>query len=256
LISAPLAANAEITAADLEALAGYASKGCVISLDERRADPDIDARAQRAVLLGKAVAEGAWTLVKAEYCTIVPPSITSEIAVGDIEVQRNLTPVSGHNGVEGCFLNIAQLQSDLIEERGWSADRSFEAVFSMFGLGLLEETWGFFSADLSKAPLAPQYLAEGCADFDDFDKIRQSNKLLLSHFDTFVRDYAQYVDCAEDVTLWTKNWAPTFERVTGEVSSNVYQPLTLAAIGIAGGWYEGVSVTQRGTPRPPLCTFN
>lgn len=252
--------------ADDDAAQTYLSEnGCVVGPQERMSPetsgyyPRLREMAQTALAEGQAEQQRDWIVLGPEACTILPPVINSAYDITSPVVQRGIGAIDAHAeyDVYGCFISGEDMQRELMSQENLTADAAVVAYIGVLADGVRSGQVSFFSDDPLRTPIGFQVLTGVCADVPDIAEIRRSQVLMLEHFDTLVRDNATRVACdAEGNTISvTTDVAQTLAEVTDGEAVNAWVMMDMLMLALGAGWVEGTSATERGTPRPPLCSY-
>ncbi|MGK7754775.1 MULTISPECIES: hypothetical protein [unclassified Roseovarius] len=241
-----------------------ANHGCVVGpkdvmaadgVPQNRLD-ELSAYAEAALDAGEAERQGDWIVLEAEICTILPPEIESSYDIESSLVQRHVSAVDANAevGEHGCFIASEGIQNDLVALEGLSPDAAAVAYLEMIAQGVRSGRVTFFSDDPLRTPSGFQALTGACAEVPQIEAIRRSQTLMLEHFDTIVRENAKRVTCAANANPVTIEVAQVLSDATDGESVNQWTMMEVLLLSIGAGWIEGVTATQRGTPRPPICS--
>src|SRR5690606_19466882 len=98
-------------------------------------------------------------------------------------------------------------------------------------------------------------LTEGeCANVPAIDKILRSHRTLIDNSDAFIRADMENVICRTDhAPSWKAR--KIYQKIAGGETSNAWMDTEVRFIAMGAGWIEGISMDDRGTPRPPLCVY-
>ncbi len=226
----------------------YANEGCVIAPDAPR--PDGEAR---LLDLNLAERHEGWLLLGPALCTIAPPDITATLKATDPDVAPFISAVDSDPEYPGCFLDIAGMQENVQKTRGWSAEQAFQEYLRMFGAGVFSGEWRFFSDDPLATPVSVQYTGGGCADVPYAAKLAESHSDMIAAFDGFIRMNATALSCEEGGAMDYVPWAQSYETLGQGPVTNAWLKFEVYMALLTSDWIEGVSLTQKGIPRPPLC---
>lgn len=253
-------AQADTSSRLLDVLAGL---GCAVGPEARMVQTlpastpyaALRAFADQALDNGTAVQQGDWTVLNARTCTIRIPDLTSPVALDDPEAQAALSAVDAYPEDAGCFFETDRFATALMDTRGFTEDEAARAYIDMFGVAIAEGKATFYSGDPLRTPPGFQSLVGDCAEVPNIDLIRYNQSLLRQHFDTVVRTNAAKVRCGPsgpvvDFTAYRESLAAVSDGRPG----NAFGGLELHVIAMAAGWVEGHGATDRGRPRPPICS--
>lgn len=244
-----------------ESIAAY---GCVVgprqNIGPEPPSPELHSTLQSyanaALDAGQAERQGDWIVLGPDICTILPPEIESTHDITSPVVARSISAIDAYAEFEeyGCFVSSEEMQQDLMQQDGLTRDAAAVAYFGVLAEGVRSGRASFFSDDPLRTPMGFQVLTGDCADVPDIEKIRRSQALMLEHFDTLVRDNAGRVACEVNRAPVTVEVAQTLAEITDGEAVNAWTMMDMMLLAIGAGWVDGVSATERGTPRPPICS--
>lgn len=251
----------------------FANQGCAIGPTTRSAALDagfqeraIDALISTAKLDGQTIMTGDWIVLSPNKCTIRLPNPTSALALSDKEVMTaTSSPGAYYNDLDweaysdkedwGCFLSSQSLHENLRRSRPWDEDTISLEYQRLIGGAIAMGHASFYSSSPLRTPPGYQILTGDCANVPMMHEIRASYEFLRDNFDPLIRTLARSLTCdssASPVTVYTDDVADTFEN---ETPPNALLGMDIMTIAMGAGWYEGMSATTQGTPRPPLCHY-
>lgn len=264
-ITAPT--SAQTTSATIDDF--FAGEGCAIGPTTRHAalaegfqDSDIDALVNEVKLDEHTVVTGEWVVLPPDKCTIRLPSPSGALALSDPEVvaatSSTITYYSeAYSDKEdlGCFLSSPKLHNNLRQSRGWD-DYTISLEYArMLSSAIAQGNATFYSDSPLRTPPGYQILTGDCVNVPMMPEIRESNNFLRDNFDYLIRTLGQSLTCDSDANLimvYNENVAGTLEE---ETPSNAWRGMEIMIIAMGAGWYEDMSTTTPGTPRPPLCHY-
>lgn len=263
VLALPLALNlacaAQAQGAGPDPLDFFAGQGCAIGPATRAAARQagleaaaIDALAEAAAGNPGTIRTGDWLVLPPDMCRMRPPDIESEIALTDPEVAASITPIDEYEslGGWGCFLDMDRLLERLPAERGWSKERAYAAYRQLVAGGLARGELAFFSTDPLVTPWGIQVVTGDCgADLPDIDLIRADHDHLVANFDAIIRASAVGTECTYGAI------GTFFPFEEDKAPPNVWTGFQAMLITLGAGWQEGISLTEKGVPRPPLCQY-
>ena len=245
-----------------ERLAAY---GCVVgprhSMGVEPPSSELHAKLQSyanaALDRGQAERQGDWIVLGPDHCTIIPPVIETTYDIESPLVQRHVSDIDAYAefGEHGCFIASEGIEKDLVALEGLTPAEATLAYLRMIAQGVESGRVTFFSDDPLRTPSGFQVLTGACAEVPQIDAMRRSQELMLEHFDMVVRENAKRVACAPNVNSVTMEIAQVLSDATGGASENEWTIMDFLLLSIGAGWVEGVTATQRGTPRPPICSY-
>jgi hypothetical protein len=125
----------------------------------------------------------------------------------------------------------------------------------MLGTAVAEGHFAFYSDSPLRTPAGFQLTTGECADDPQMPQIRESHAFLLEHFDTLIRANSAHIACTYGADPLTFELGSIAETLAEGGRPNPWLGLELMVIAMGAGWYEGMSMTEKGTPRPPLCHY-
>lgn len=241
----------------------FAGHGCAIGPTTRDAaiaagfaatqiDALVDAEAGRE----GAVTTGDWLVIAPDACRMRPPEIGGTLQLSDPELEAMLSkpdPYADHDG-PGCFLDGTFLET-LSQSRGWDADTTFREYIQLVGRSLILGEMTFYSDSPLATPAGFQSTVGICADRPAAAEIRRGHEFMIRNFDPIMRAMMAANTC-DDSSGWPASVINDLPGITPDLStSNSWTFFEVEIIAIAAGWYEGVTATEKGVPRPPLCHY-
>lgn len=214
--------------------------------------------AEAALAEGNAERQGDWIVLGPEICTIRLPKIEAAFDLDDPVVERAFGPIDEFAEYEdyGCYLNVDALFDGLRSDYGLGDDRLMQVYADLVAKGVVEGTITFYSDDVLVTPPGFQRISGACADLDGIADIRRSQALLRENFDQIVRANAAAVTCAPSSSAVDMVVGRTVTELAEGQPANVWGLMEVLMLGISAGWVEGASLTERGTPRPPICSYD
>lgn len=211
-----------------------------------------------AQAVGFAKDEGDWGVIGPRLCTIKPPVVASRLSPSDADVAPFIRPIDPAAAPrdQGCIFANARLQDALGQSREWSAQTAHTEVFAMMAAGIASGDIRFFGEASVRTPAGFQYTVGTCADVPAADAVKQSHDQLIAHFDAFVRASARFVGCEPGASLMHPRWADVYTGLGLAKPANAWLGFEVFVLAYGTGAYEGASLTERGTPRPPYCVFD
>lgn len=250
-----------------------AHQGCTLGpssddrLDEAGFAPgSVADLAYSALAAGLAAREGDYTVLGPELCTIRLPRIESRWTVADAAI-RNDAPfmrvedgATGATGLmEGCFLaDPLALMTDM---NAGDAEAGFRDYIDLIAAGIIAGEIRFYSDDPFRTPPGFQIMDGDCAEIANLDQITGTHSTLASGFDAWIRAAGAYNRCGEEAFSWPPGLDAALQGFNPDVPveeqppMNAFMAMEWMMITMAAGWHEGMSLMERGHPRPPLCTF-
>ncbi|HIP23732.1 MAG TPA: hypothetical protein EYG79_09100 [Rhodobacteraceae bacterium] len=201
---------------------------------------------------------GGWLVLSAEVCEIEMPRINNQLHVSDPEVAERISAVDAYaaEGSFGCFFHMDGIFEHLALTRGWSERKAAHEYIGMTGAALISGEFAFYSENPLATPYGFSLTTGPCAEVPNMPKIKQNHELLVRHFDALIRANAQHVVCEEGVNLYTPEFHDIANNLTNNMNRNEWVWFEIQFIAMGAGWYEGLSLGRKGTPRPPLCRYD
>ncbi len=264
-----LALVAHPAAADPALLEYLGGQGCTIGAASRAAAQTagfdagaIDALVAATLADGRASQQGAYVVLNAETCTIRLPGIASAYTVQSPEIRAVTSAIDAYaaDGSPGCFVGDAYQVFDTLKGSGRGA--GFAEYIAFVGQGLISGDLRFYGPSPLATPVTFQNVTGDCAQVPDIDAIRRSHAFIASGFGDYVRLRGAEAVCGVD------DWSPmasqyaTIVQGANPAADPASQPRINAwlffeydMIAMAAGWHEGMTGTEKGEPRPPLCHY-
>lgn len=241
----------------------FGQRGCAIGPETRAEAREagyepkpLDVTTETARRHKETVRTGEWLVLPPELCTIQLPQPARKLSLTDPEVQKAFSArdAQAAEGYPGCFLNVDTLFDELRKTRLWDNDTIFLEYIRLLGASLVSGEVAFYSNSPLSTPVGFQLLTGDCADVPEIERIRQNHRLLVTHFDPIIRANAAYVRCDRGESTLTMELPDVVRKVAGQESPNAWIGMEIQIIAMSAGWYKGMSYTNKGTPRPPVCT--
>ncbi|KQN77601.1 hypothetical protein [Devosia sp. Leaf64] len=228
---------------DLAVAAGFSADALSAVVTEAEDDPET-------------FRTGDWIVLPPTLCVIAPPAVKSQIRIDDPEVVAVTSGIDDYAkfGERGCFLDGPGLPSTVQQTRGWDAETTNTEYMRFLAENLRAGTIAFFKDDPLSTPVGIQVLTGECADVPNISEIRANQALRDRYFDDLIRENATKVGCEEDGGPGIAFMELAAERTKGK-NTNAWLFAEVRFIAMGAGWYAGMSATERGTPRPPLCNY-
>ncbi|WP_143831224.1 hypothetical protein [Octadecabacter temperatus] len=259
--------------ADQQTFDFLARHGCTVSEESKDAlanagflEPYTNAIIADALSRGVAKQEGAYVVLDASICTIELPDIQTTLAVGNPEIRaiapyiRDEYEYAGETTVnEGCFLTDAV---DVFTDRAsGDLDRGTADYLDFLAAGIISGELRFFSPNPLATPLGFQSFAGDCADVPNMPIVTPSHDFIASHFGQYVRAIGETSECDGPASGSALSIAAELQGLSGDrfedpdPTFNAWLFFEYELITMAAGWHEGLSGSERGAPRPPLCHY-
>lgn len=243
--------------------------GCTLGSDSRAAavasgfEPTfIDAITDAALENETAQQQGAYVVFDAQICEIRLPLIESAYDVESPEVRAitsEIVPDQEH-GAPGCYLEDAPTMFDTLA--GGERGGGFDAYIAFVGAGLVSGDLRFYETSPLRAPVSFQSVTGACTGVANIDAIRRSHDVLQAGFGDYIRAVGAENSCDQGaggtlrmrLSAEQQGYDASIE-VEDQPEFNAWLWFEYDLIAMAAGWHEGMTGTERGTPRPPLCHF-
>lgn len=250
-----------VRAAESQIAEFFAGQGCAIGPATRvlaRAEGfdqgAIEALVEKARADPDSIETGGWLVMSTALCEIRPPQVRSELRLSDPEIQSRITAIDAYEDEPGCFLHADGLYEELLTSRGWSPDRANTEYLRFLAENLVSGDLAFYSDDPLRTPAGLQLTSGDCANVPIMGEIVRSHESLITNFDQLIRiDMASVVCGSDSAPSWQ---APQlYKEIETFQSSNAWASTEVRFIAMGAGWIEGITMSDKGVPRPPLCVF-
>lgn len=200
--------------------------------------------------------QGAWSILPASLCQIRLPAIASDITYADAAPFIGDPDEHEEWSDYGCFLRTDLLQNALITQRGWSKDRAFQAYLTFVSKGIVDGDWRFYTTSPLRTPYGFQYIGSGdCAMGVRVERIRTNHAVLRDTFGPYLRAIRPEIPCEEGEILMHHTWPQVIEDLAPGRNDNAWLTFEMSIISMGAGWFDGMSASEKGTPRPPMCHY-
>jgi hypothetical protein len=258
-------------AADEAALRVFmGGQGCTFGADSRTAavaegfdDADIDALITTALADGGAKRDGDYVVLARHLCTIrLPDNTASPYTVASPEIVAMTSAIDTYaaDGAPGCFLIDPYQGFQAL--KGGDLEAGFDAYLQFVAANVIFGDLRFYGPSPLEAPRGFLVVTGGCASAVDTEAIRNNHFYLTKGFGEYTRQLGERMSCTGSQPVdWSIPLAEILQGVnpTDPVESqpehNAWLWLEYQMIALAAGWHEGMSATEKGTPRPPLCHY-
>lgn len=230
-------------------------------------DPyEIDRLITTSLANGTARMEGDYVVLSPSICTIRQPQIESRWSVDSPEVQavapyiREEFESGGEVEVtEGCFLNDP---STLFTELAvGDADVGNAAYIAFLGASIISGDARFYAPTPLATPRGFQVTTGDCARAPNVPAIVDNHLFVEGAFGDWVRAVGDDTQCGEDLSWQNLQIAVELQGVEIDAlgddttTYNAWLGFEFQLIAMSAGWFDGMSATEKGTPRPPLCHY-
>ena len=254
-------AHAETDAVD-ELVDFLAGQGCAIGPATRDAAiaagftaEEIDAYAGAALSEGSAAREGEWVVLPPETCEIRPPEITPAIKLSDPEVMAAISAIDEYEGDPGCFLDREKLDKNLTASRDWDANMLFQEYIRLVAASLISGDMTFYSDTPLATPVGFSFLGGECSKVPQMNEIRQGHDFIIENFDAIVRELGSQTICEHRASPHYTEELSNTKWLTNGDTPNAWFGFEVMIIAFGAGWQEGMTDTEKGMPRPPMCHY-
>ena len=239
----------------------FAGQGCaigpatrVLALAEGVDQRAIEALVETARADPDSIETGGWMVMPTALCEIRPPNVRSKLRLSDLEIQSRITAIDAYEDEPGCFLHADGLYEELLTTRGWSSDRANTEYLRFLAENLVSGDLAFYSDDPLRTPAGLQLTGGACANVPIMGEILRSHESLIDNFDQLIRvDMANVVCGSDSAPSWQ---APQlYKEIETFQSNNAWASTEVRFIAMGAGWIEGITMSDKGVPRPPLCVF-
>lgn len=262
----------------MEILGGY---GCTLSPESRRAlldathdEADITTMSKSLLERGNAQQEGAYVVFDESVCSIKLPIVKNTASLGDPDIAATISAPDHYVGEtrkmneefgenesgEGCYLMDT---SAVFDKRAGGVRGAGTVDYIRFlGAHAIAGDLRFYSPNPLKTPISFRVMRGDCAKTQGAEEILANHAYFEKGFGEYVRTLHRTSTCGGGFS--TKAMRAVVEMQGGSFDSNETPETPINAllffefdmIARAAGWYEGMSGTSKGTPRPPLCTYS
>jgi hypothetical protein len=261
----PVAANPEL-------LAFMGGQGCTFGAESRAdaveagfTEAEIDTLIEQALAQGDAQREGNYVVLGEAICDIRVPNLTSTFRVSSPEIVAMTSGIDDYaaDGYPGCFLMDPATAFDALRGQGQRA--GFSDYTAFVGAGIASGQIAFYGPSPMSVPPGFQIVDGPCADVSNIDDIRRRQATLRAVFGVMIRDMGETNVCGPDA--WPSATIEQMDfliRVQGGDPENLETPgdginawmwMEIFMLTVAAGWHEGMTGTDKGTPRPPFCHY-
>ena len=251
--------------ADLDPLDFFARKGCAIGPSTRAAarqagldQAAIDALADKWRDDPETVATGDWLVLPPQACTMTLPVVESALKLTDPDVQAAFSAADAYAGEDspGCFLDGDKLRETTAVTRGWTADQAMIEYLRLVAQSMASGDLTFYTDSPLLTPYGIHLTTGSCGEVLPYrEDARRGHEYLVENFDMIVRRNLQKVTCEYGGSWPAHDEAERLHNELQGISQHACLGFEAYLIVLGAGWYEGASLTEKGTPRPPLCHY-
>lgn len=240
----------------------FAGQGCAIGPTTRAAAIAAGYNAHEIDLLGArawpdsgTIWTGGWLVLPPSICQIRLPEVNSLIQFSDPEVIASISAPDANEGEPGCYLSGAILQEQVQKTRNWDKDTAFIENLRFLSASLISGDLAFYSDSPLRTPPGFIVATGECADIPLMPAIKRNHELLVKHFGAFIRENSANTICEYSGSIMSAGWQDIADTLTDGKNTNAWLGFEYQLIAMGAGWYEGIGLTNKGTPRPPLCHY-
>lgn len=218
----------------------------------------IDALAEKWRNDPETVVTGDWLVLPPKVCTMKLPVIESELKLIDSDVQAAFSAPDAYlsDDSPGCFISLDELQKTTAAARGWSQDKATIEYLRLLGKSMASGEMTFYSDSPLRTPYGSHLTTGSCGEVLPYlEDARRAHDYLVQNFDQIVRRNLSEVTC-EESSAWPS--VDEQERLHNDLqgtSQHAWPWLEAFMVVHGAGWYDGITATEKGTPRPPLCHY-
>ena len=242
----------------------FAGQGCAIGPTTRAAAIAAGYNAHEIDLLGArawpdsgTVWTRGWLVLPPSICQIRVPEVNNLIQLSDPEVIASLSAPDAYTsqGEPGCFLSADILQEQVQKTRNWDEDTAFVEYLRFLSASLISGDLAFYSDSPLKTPAGFIVATGECANIPLMPAIKRNHELMIKHFGAFIRANAANTICEYGGSIMGAGWHEIADTLTDGKNTNAWLSFEYQIIAMGAGWYEDISYTNHGMPRPPLCHY-
>ncbi|MEZ5797455.1 MAG: hypothetical protein R3D63_08345 [Paracoccaceae bacterium] len=246
-----------------------AGQGCTIGPESRAAAlaagfdaAAIDALIAETLADGRASQQRDYVLLDAATCTIRLPDIASPYTVNSPEIRAITSAIDAFaaEGEPGCFLQDATQAFDRM--KGGARGAGFDSYMAFLGAGLVAGDLAFYKPSPLQTPVSLQVISGDCAQVPNIEAIRRSHAFIAQGFGDYIRLKGAETLCGEedwsqgamDFAVTVQGADPAADPAT-QPEINAWLWFEYDLIAMAAGWRLGMTGTEKGIARPPLCHY-
>jgi hypothetical protein len=244
--------------------------GCVIGPASRAAaiaagfdQEEIDEFAEAVLRLNGELDRGDYIVLKQWQCEIrLPDEISSRYTVRSPEIVAITSAIDAFadDGWPGCFLHDPATAFDKLN--GGGRGSGFQEFFSFVASAIIAGDLRYYSDSSTRAPPSFQVVTGECAKVPDIEAIRQSHAAVRDGFGTYIRSLGAATPCEGEALFNIETYLSAYVQGVDPAITAEDQPrynagiwMEYMMITLAAGWRDGMSATEIGTLRPPLCSY-
>jgi len=205
------------------------------------------------------VVTGDWLVLSPAICKMKPPKISNRILPTDQEVLESVSAIDAYasGGDPGCFLDSEKLQNLVQKTRNWDEDTAFLEYLKFLSSSIISGDLSFYSDSPLRTPVGFILTSGKCAEIPLMPEIMRNHTLLVKHFDEYIRASTNAGDviCGPGESMMSMEWHDIANDITNGKNTNAWWWFEFQIIAMGAGWYEGISPTNKGSPRPPICHY-
>jgi hypothetical protein len=257
-----------VAADEAKLLQFIGGQGCTFGADSRAAaveagfaQADIDALTSKALRDGAANQEGAYVVLSEELCTMRLPDIASPYKTTSPEIVAITSALDAFvaDGDLGCFLVKPIEAFDKL--KGGPKGAGYLDYFRFMASAIVAGDLTAYGTDPLHVVAGFQVISGNCAQTPHIQDIQRSHETLALVFGPMIRKIGAERECGDGSphVLSDAHSVELLQRQNiaqlGMAPVNEWMWMEVTVIAVGAGWYENMSATEMGTPRPPLCHY-
>jgi hypothetical protein len=227
---------------------------------------EIERLVDQSLAEGTAQREGNYVVLSESVCDIRVPDLSSPYSASSPEIVAMTSEpgVFAADGFPGCFLNDPSGAFDAL--RGEGEGSGFLDYIRFVGAGIAAGELSFYGTSPVSVPPGFMVVQGTCAEIPQKDDIQRSQLMLQALFGPMIREMGEENTCGPEAmpTATIEQMDALIRRQGGDPESvenvgdgvNAWIWMEIFMLTAAAGWHEGMSATEKGTPRPPLCHYD
>jgi hypothetical protein len=257
-------------AADDKALLDFmGGQGCTFGQESRAAAVEagfnadqIDGVVTAMLADGLANQEGRYVVLGEAVCTIRLPDITSIYTVNAPEIAAitSTADPDAADGQRGCFL--IEPRALFAKLHGGPGRDEIDEYLDFIAASIIAGDLRFYGPSVLATPPGFQVVTGECADVPNIASIRRSHSFVGSGFGQYIRLLGAENTCHGAIFGVSAQEFPARVQgidldfpLEGQREINAWLFFEYDLIALAAGWHEGMTGTDKGRPRPPLCHY-